>query len=354
MSRTNDVTRECDALARAMKRAFASASAFERARERNRDDARVRTRDEDDERGNVFVVDRSRVDVASVATNEFASAMGDEDDWGGGDDDDDDDDDDIGEALDANANARSHSTRSTSNGTRDLPSSFASVDATARAFMSVVRELTERRARAESDARERKAAAALGASGSGRDESAKTSGGARVDGIAQDVLVQEIVTLRAHVTRVNAERDRLIEMSNDLRAALHKRTRARAMRAASAARDGDVDAALEAEDAICMLWEHNKHLASELRRAQAVIRGRDRLIERERDRESAPASAPPASAIPIVEATPAVRTKEAHVAIASSQRETASQRLKLKNALLRAKERRAAPRVRNWNVERAE
>ena len=173
-----------------------------------------------------------------------------------------------------------------------------------------------------------------------------------VDAVAQDVLVNEIVNLRQHVTRVNAERDRLIEMSNDLRAALHARTRSRAARAVNVMRDaGETSAASDAEDAICTLWDHNQHLVRELRRAQAVIRGRDRLIERERNREPTTASV-----IPVVEATPAIRTNACASTMApeSSRRETASQKLKLLNAIRRAKARQGAttattPKVRNWN-----
>ena len=61
------------------------------------------------------------------------------------------------------------------------------------------------------------------------------------------------------------------------------------------------------------------------------------------------------TSIPIVEAKPSVRASIALASIASStsERETFSQRSKLKSAMRRAKERRAAaatvPAVRNWN-----
>ena len=205
-----------------------------------------------------------------------------------------------------------------------------------------------RRLRARCERLEREASAARDVARSRAEQQAMAS--SNVDIVAQDVLVNEIVHLRQHVTRVNAERDRLIELSNDLRAALHARTRGRAARAVSAMRDaGETSAANDAEDAICTLWDHNQHLLCELRRAQAVIRGRDRLIERERNREPTAASV-----IPIVEATPAIKVHSATKTMApeSSQRETASQKLKLQNAIRRAKARRtalAAPKVRNWN-----
>ena len=129
------------------------------------------------------------------------------------------------------------------------------------------------------------------------------------DEATRDVLAHEIVNLRRCVKRASMERERLLEMSNDLRAALH--------------------------------------------RSRAETR-ESRLKTR--------AKTPPTTttSIPIVEAKPSVRASIAHASIASStsERETLSQRSKLKSAMRRAKERRAAvakaattapPAVRNWN-----
>jgi hypothetical protein len=130
------------------------------------------------------------------------------------------------------------------------------------------------------------------------------------DEATRDVLAHEIVNLRRCVKRASMERERLLEMSNDLRAALH--------------------------------------------RSRAETR-ESRLKTR--------AKTPPTTtttSIPIVEAKPSVRASIAYASIASStsERETLSQRSKLKSAMRRAKERRAAaakaattapPAVRNWN-----
>ena len=125
------------------------------------------------------------------------------------------------------------------------------------------------------------------------------------DEAARDVLAHEIVVLRRCVKRASMERDRLLEMSNDLRAALH----------------------------------------------------RSRAETRETRLKTHPKTPPPTTttSIPIVEAKPSVRASIALASIASStsERETFSQRSKLKSAMRRAKERRAAaatvPAVRNWN-----
>ncbi len=125
------------------------------------------------------------------------------------------------------------------------------------------------------------------------------------DEAARDVLAHEIVVLRRYVKRASMERDRLLEMSNDLRAALH----------------------------------------------------RSRAETRETRLKTHPKTPPPTTttSIPIVEAKPSVRASIALASIASStsERETFSQRSKLKSAMRRAKERRAAaatvPAVRNWN-----
>ena len=125
------------------------------------------------------------------------------------------------------------------------------------------------------------------------------------DEAARDVLAHEIVVLRRCVKRASMERDRLLEMSNDLRAALH----------------------------------------------------RSRAETRETRLKTHPKTPPTTTttSIPIVEAKPSVRASIALASIASStsERETFSQRSKLKSAMRRAKERRAAaatvPAVRNWN-----
>ena len=124
------------------------------------------------------------------------------------------------------------------------------------------------------------------------------------DEAARDVLAHEIVVLRRCVKRASMERDRLLEMSNDLRAALH----------------------------------------------------RSRAETRETRLKTHPKTPPPTTtSIPIVEAKPSIRASIALASIASStsERETFSQRSKLKSAMRRAKERRAAaatvPAVRNWN-----
>ena len=125
------------------------------------------------------------------------------------------------------------------------------------------------------------------------------------DEAARDVLAHEIVVLRRYVKRASMERDRLLEMSNDLRAALH----------------------------------------------------RSRAETRETRLKTHPKTPPTTTttSIPIVEAKPSVRASIALASIASStsERETFSQRSKLKSAMRRAKERRAAaatvPAVRNWN-----
>ena len=124
------------------------------------------------------------------------------------------------------------------------------------------------------------------------------------DEAARDVLAHEIVVLRRCVKRASMERDRLLEMSNDLRAALH----------------------------------------------------RSRAETRESRLKTHPKTPPTTTtSIPIVEAKPSIRASIALASIASStsERETFSQRSKLKSAMRRAKERRAAaatvPAVRNWN-----
>lgn len=131
------------------------------------------------------------------------------------------------------------------------------------------------------------------------------------DEATRDVLAHEIVNLRRCVKRASMERERLLEMSNDLRAALH--------------------------------------------RSRAETRE-----SRLKTRAKTPPPTTTTTSIPIVEAKPSVRASIAHAAIASStsERETLSQRSKLKSAMRRAKERRAAaanaataapPAVRNWN-----
>lgn len=112
--------------------------------------------------------------------------------------------------------------------------------------------------------------------------------------VAHDVLAREIVALRRRLTSAKSERERLLEISNDLRAALRRK-------------------------------------------------------------ESATVKAGSSSA-PVIEATPTAAKELAwavKVGFTSTERETQSQRLKLKSALRRAKAQRAAAfsRVRHWGIE---
>ena len=124
------------------------------------------------------------------------------------------------------------------------------------------------------------------------------------DNVVHDALVSEIVALRQRVTRANVERERLIEMSNDLRAALKRNTTTTTVAPSSSP-------------------VHTK--------------------------------SPTTTAIPLVEATPAVRPIDSRVKMlssSSSERETQSQKVKLKRAIRRAKQLRSATPglvVRNWN-----
>jgi len=126
------------------------------------------------------------------------------------------------------------------------------------------------------------------------------------DNVVHDALVSEIVALRQRVTRANVERERLIEMSNDLRAALKRNTTTTTVGPSSSP----------------------IHAKSPTKTT---------------------------SAIPLVEATPAVRPIDSRVKMlssSSSERETQSQKVKLKRAIRRAKELRSATPglvVRNWN-----
>lgn len=131
------------------------------------------------------------------------------------------------------------------------------------------------------------------------------------DGVAREVLAKEVTTLRRRLTAVNADRERLIELSNELRAALVRRMQSETSSSSSSGED-------------------------EVRRMTSI------------------GAAPRV----VVEATPVVvvtrRDGEAGLTAAtmapsSSERETESQKIRLKRAIMRAKERRAAPRVRNWN-----
>lgn len=214
----------------------------------------------------------------------------------GADDDDDDDEDELElelESVDADADDE----RGGDVARRRLEMKCARLEST----VSTLRRALEDRTRAGSnDARDDEDV---------EDDDAEDEREER-DEAARDVLAHEIVNLRRCVKRASMERERLLEMSNDLRAALH--------------------------------------------RSRAETRE-----SRLKTRAKTPTTTTTTS-IPIVEAKPSVRASIAHAAIASStsERETLSQRSKLKSAMRRAKERRAAaanaattapPAVRNWN-----
>ena len=134
-------------------------------------------------------------------------------------------------------------------------------------------------------------------------------GSSSADEVAREVLAKEVTTLRRRLTAVNADRERLIELSNELRAALVRRTQ------------GETTTSSSSSD--------------EARRTGGSMGAAPRVV---------------------VEATPVVvvtrRDGDAGattMAPSSSERETESQKIRLKRAIMRAKERRAAPRVRNWN-----
>jgi len=115
----------------------------------------------------------------------------------------------------------------------------------------------------------------------------------RTSDVARDVLAREIVALRRRLTSAKSERERLLEISNDLRAALRRK-------------------------------------------------------------ENIATKASPSSA-PVIEATPAAAKELACVlGCTSTERETQSQRLKLKSAMRRAKAQRSAAfsrSVRHWGPD---
>lgn len=134
-------------------------------------------------------------------------------------------------------------------------------------------------------------------------------GSSSSDGVAREVLAKEVTTLRRRLTAVNADRERLIELSNELRAALVRRMQSETTVSSSSGED-------------------DARLTGSIGAAPRVV----------------------------VEATPVVVVTRrdgdagsAPMAPLSSERETESQKIRLKRAIMRAKERRAAPRVRNWN-----
>lgn len=122
----------------------------------------------------------------------------------------------------------------------------------------------------------------------------------REDAVTRDVFTKEIVSLRRRLRERDAERERLIQMSNDLRAALRKKL----------------------------------NVAS----------------------SPSPSPTPPPSSSPLRETKlESVRAGRIVVASTSSERETESQKMKLKSAMRRAKESRrgsnGSARVRHWGCE---
>lgn len=132
--------------------------------------------------------------------------------------------------------------------------------------------------------------------------------GSSSDGVAREVLAKEVMTLRRRLTAVNADRERLIELSNELRAALVRRMQSETLASSSsdeARLTGEIGAA-----------------------PRVVVEATPVVIVTRRDGDAGPTTT---------------------MAPSSSERETESQKIRLKRAIMRAKERRAAPRVRNWN-----
>ena len=130
------------------------------------------------------------------------------------------------------------------------------------------------------------------------------------DGVAREVLAKEVTTLRRRLTAVNADRERLIELSNELRAALVRRMQQSETTVSSSS--GEDEARLTGSVGAA---------------PRVVVEATPVVVVTRRDGDAGPATMAPSS----------------------SERETESQKIRLKRAIMRAKERRAAPRVRNWN-----
>jgi len=135
-------------------------------------------------------------------------------------------------------------------------------------------------------------------------------GSSSLDGVAREVLAKEVTTLRRRLTAVNADRERLIELSNELRAALVRRMQQSETTVSSSS--GEDEAQLTGS--VCAA-------------PRVVVEATPIVVVTRRDGDAGPATMAPSS----------------------SERETESQKIRLKRAIMRAKERRAAPRVRNWN-----
>lgn len=135
-------------------------------------------------------------------------------------------------------------------------------------------------------------------------------GSSSSDGVAREVLAKEVTTLRRRLTAVNADRERLIELSNELRAALVRRMQQSETTVSSSS--GEDEARLTGSVGAA---------------PRVVVEATPVVVVTRRDGDAGPATMAPSS----------------------SERETESQKIRLKRAIMRAKERRAAPRVRNWN-----
>lgn len=131
------------------------------------------------------------------------------------------------------------------------------------------------------------------------------------DGVAREVLAKEVTTLRRRLTAVNADRERLIELSNELRAALVRRMQSETSSSSSSGED------------------EARRMTSIGAAPRVVVEATPVVVVTRRDGEAG--------------------LTAATMAPSSSERETESQKIRLKRAIMRAKERRAAPRVRNWN-----
>lgn len=131
------------------------------------------------------------------------------------------------------------------------------------------------------------------------------------DGVAREVLAKEVTTLRRRLTAVNADRERLIELSNELRAALVRRMQSETSSPSSSGED------------------EARRMTSIGAAPRVVVEATPVVVVTRRDGEAG--------------------LTAATMAPSSSERETESQKIRLKRAIMRAKERRAAPRVRNWN-----
>jgi hypothetical protein len=133
-------------------------------------------------------------------------------------------------------------------------------------------------------------------------------GSSSADEVAREVLAKEVTTLRRRLTAVNADRERLIELSNELRAALVRRTQSETTTSSSSSDEARRTASMGAAPRV-------------------VVEATPVVVVTRRDGDAGATTMAPSS----------------------SERETESQKIRLKRAIMRAKERRAAPRVRNWN-----